>query len=609
MAAYGLPGDQAGRFGLGGDFGVTESGQIFASSFVDGGTFDNSTFHVLSPTADGASWAEFPEPFGILDQDAMSGGGEISSDAAHLMVGAWKDSNPNFFSGAVYFYELDTFNYLGDPAVNANFNVETSVACDGTTYAVGLPSDNDAANGTGAVLIYDTIQGAGALVQKILPPTTAASQGFGARVLLAGDTLIATAANTTEVHLFLRQGDGSFAFRQTISPPPSVFGFGQEIAAEDISPRKTLAVSATGSGSVFVYHLNPTTGFWGEQTELTGSSADEWGRSVAASGDVVIVGAPATNQGAGQVTVFRWNGAAYESEGVPNLFIQGILATDFGREVALGSDWLAISSSREGNSTFLHFYEATDGNTLGFENGNSPVLQNATNITLSGAGKRLIAGVPGDNETIFGAGRIEIFEQQDDGAFQRIRSHFGNTQNQNLGRSVAICEDLAIVGSLYSGFGNQNAFSLFRFNTPLISNWAARFNLLGFEALPGADPNGDGVDNLMAYALGLDPINGTPQENAERLPKITENTNQSEPTIQFIVPSPISEGIIYKVQFGCDLENWETIATNEGFGWTQEGAFVTVESLAPRPLNRVSVWRMAQAQEEGCYYRLQVEVK
>lgn len=38
------------------------------------------------------------------------------------------------------------------------------------------------------------------------------------------------------------------------------------------------------------------------------------------------------------------------------------------------------------------------------------------------------------------------------------------------------------------------------------ANSTASFGLTGNDALPGADPNGDGLTNLMAYALGLSPI-------------------------------------------------------------------------------------------------------
>lgn len=36
------------------------------------------------------------------------------------------------------------------------------------------------------------------------------------------------------------------------------------------------------------------------------------------------------------------------------------------------------------------------------------------------------------------------------------------------------------------------------------NRWAQRFGLTGADALPGADPNGSGLSNLMKYALGLD---------------------------------------------------------------------------------------------------------
>jgi hypothetical protein len=45
-------------------------------------------------------------------------------------------------------------------------------------------------------------------------------------------------------------------------------------------------------------------------------------------------------------------------------------------------------------------------------------------------------------------------------------------------------------------------------STVTLSEWAAQSGLIGADAAPDADPDGDGVSNLMAYYMALDPKGG-----------------------------------------------------------------------------------------------------
>ena len=71
-------------------------------------------------------------------------------------------------------------------------------------------------------------------------------------------------------------------------------------------------------GAVYVYRRDGST--WNQEAKLTasdGDSADNFGSSVAMSGDLIFVGATQENQkgaGAGAVYVYRWNGSTWNQE-------------------------------------------------------------------------------------------------------------------------------------------------------------------------------------------------------------------------------------------------------------------------------------------------------
>jgi hypothetical protein len=94
---------------------------------------------------------------------------------------------------------------------------------------------------------------------------------------------------------------------------------------------------------------------------------------------------------------------------------------------------------------------------------------------------------------------------------------------------------------------------------------------------PNADPYGSGVENLLAYALGLDPA------TAQTTDVPTPTIQNGHLTITYTVPSAITD-VSYSVEVSADMKTWGT-----GTGYTQvlssttssTGVTMTVQDVLP----------------------------
>jgi len=88
-----------------------------------------------------------------------------------------------------------------------------------------------------------------------------------------------------------------------------------------------------------------------------------------------------------------------------------------------------------------------------------------------------------------------------------------------------------------------------------------------------ADYNHDGVENLMKYALGINPITGSGSDGVNALPaKIIHDADallSDRLVLSFHIASPNPTDITYLVQATDDLVNWTNVASKTGSGtWT-----------------------------------------
>lgn len=91
--------------------------------------------------------------------------------------------------------------------------------------------------------------------------------------------------------------------------------------------------------------------------------------------------------------------------------------------------------------------------------------------------------------------------------------------------------------------------------TQPFAGWVSAKALTGPDALATADPDGDGMPNLVEYALGGDPVKG---DAAQRL---TFTDTAAHLSLSF---ARMQSAPVYTVEASDDLVTWMTLATNPG---------------------------------------------
>ncbi|HEX2573340.1 MAG TPA: cadherin-like beta sandwich domain-containing protein [Polyangia bacterium] len=286
------------------------------------------------------------------------------------------------------------------------------VAISGDTLAVGAPGESSSAigidgnqadnskPGSGAVYIFIRSGNGWAQQAYIKASNPDAGDGFGVSVALSGDTLIVgapgessgssgvggdqtsnVASSSGAAYVFVRTGTTWTQQAYIKSPDPDTDDqFGTSVAVDG----NTLAVgarwessSATGingdifnnslqqSGAAYVYVRSGTT--WSLQAYVKASNTgagDEFGDSIALSGDTLAVGAPVessaatgiggsqtddTAPGSGAVYIFTRSGTTWSQQAYIKASNTGQY-DHFGASIALSRDTLAVGAGDESSN-------------------------------------------------------------------------------------------------------------------------------------------------------------------------------------------------------------------------------------------------------------------
>ncbi len=111
-----------------------------------------------------------------------------------------------------------------------------------------------------------------------------------------------------------------------------------------------------------------------------------------------------------------------------------------------------------------------------------------------------------------------------------------------------------------------------------VANYLASYGLTGGNADPLFDYDGDGVANLMEYALNLDPT----VASLAGLPVVTEkNYGGVDYLSMTFTRSSVATDLTYTVQGSSDLATWTNLATSSAGGATSGPGFVAETGSAP----------------------------
>jgi|GEM_PF-7129377 len=246
---------------------------------------------------------------------------------------------------------------VGDP--DRNDYLGASVGIGGSHVLVGAPGDDQAANNGGAVQVLRQIAGSWAISETLVAADAGAGDWFGYSIAVNGNTAIVGAPwdddggrSSGSAYVFARSG-GVWVEQQKLSPvsPKGNAKFGSSVA---ISSGRLFVGSPGTSGGGTVTVFENRAGAWVSSDTLShvgGSSGDQFGAAVSASGNRVAVAAPGDNGSVGSVSIFRYKGGTWRQEGI--VTASDPSSTDwFGAALSLEGARLAVGAPRSSVSNF-----------------------------------------------------------------------------------------------------------------------------------------------------------------------------------------------------------------------------------------------------------------
>ena len=237
------------------------------------------------------------------------------------------------------------------------------VAISGDTVVVGAPAHDTNGNASaGQAYVYVSSGTSWSEQAKLTASNGALYDNFGWSVAISGDTVVVGAPwHTTggnyqagQAYVYVRSGTAwseQAMLAASNGAPYDNLGYSVAISGDTVvvgAPAHDTAGGITNSGQAYVYVRSGTS--WSEQAKLTasnGAAGDQFGWSVAISGDTVVVGAPFNDTGgkadAGHAYVHMRSGTSW-SEQAKLMASNGAKYERFGWSVAISEDTLVVGN-------------------------------------------------------------------------------------------------------------------------------------------------------------------------------------------------------------------------------------------------------------------------
>lgn len=606
-----LPGAQAGRFDFGKQIAIADDGSLLATSSAIIAGAEVSRLHLLQAAGEDYVPRDLPDPLSESEFAA-----DIAAAGEQFIIGFPLGDQGEPDSGHVNFLDTTLRQMLGPDLIEPGFagaQLESKVACQGSQYAVGFAtSEVEGRFNAGKVLVYDFFAGIGAPVQILIDPSGAANTLFGRSVTMRGNYLFVGAPGVNKLHIFEREGDRMYQFKQSLSPPQdwSDSAFGTIFDAEATTPEQLIAVGSPGAARVDIFRYNLASEVWAFHETLTGPASSDYGASLSfgrtttpiLGGPNLAIGAPF--DGAGTVRAMQWNPVS-ESLGIETTINKPSFAGDqFGKGVAYGLGFIAATSATSNALDAEVHTIRVNGDIASYES--STLLPQSDGLVLDALENSLLVSTPTWQDEFVLQGGVLLFEREGFPGSLRLKNEIRGTAPRGfLGVSAALCENFAIFGSLYKEPSNLQGYGFLILGNPTLNTWSQQFSLAGLGSLPLSDADGDGRANLLSYALGVPPVGPQARLIRERLPKIVRLAGKS--AAGFSLPDPVPVGLVYRVQVTCDLATWETLATKIGpASWEESGATITETHTGS--LTEITVTPTSNL-GSPCFYRLSVDLR
>jgi VCBS repeat-containing protein len=479
------------------DAGATDAGAAYV--------FDANTGNLLRTLSN-------PTP---AASDAFGYSVDISGST--VVVGAFGDDTGAPNAGSVYVFDVTTgelWQTLNKPTPAVGDSFGWSVAISGSMVVAGAINDDTGAPDTGSVYVFDAT--AGNLLRTLNNPTPATSDQFGNSVAISGNTVAvgasrddAGALNAGSAYVF-DAATGSL-LRTLTNPAPAAtdeFGSSVAISAGRVAVGAYFDDSgATDAGSAYVF--DATTG---SLLQTIGNPApaasDYFGKSVAISESKILVGASGDDVGATNTgSAFLFDAAT----GNPlHTLIMPMPPTsdDFGRSVALSGNRLVAGATRNDmgatDSGLAFVYDATTGSLLRTLYNPTPATLDNFGYSVAMSGGIVLVGAYQDDTGAQNAGAAYLFDEAT-GNLLRTLNNPAPDSSDHFGYSVAISGTTVVVGAPYDDTSATNAGSAYLFD-------AATGNLL--RTLNYPVPASSGSFGISVAISGTTVVVGAPSHDA-----------------------------------------------------------------------------------------------
>ncbi|MDH4452523.1 MAG: FG-GAP repeat protein [Verrucomicrobiota bacterium] len=552
--------------------GTTWSQQAYlkASQVTAGDSFGVS----VAASGDTVTVGAYFEDSGTTGINSTADEGTFNAGAAYVFVR----------SGTTWSQQA----YLKASQVNYDDRFGISVALSGDTVVIGAQGEDSSTTGINSIP-NEYAAGAGAAYVFVRSGTTWSQQAYlKASQVTAGDY---------------------FGYSVAVSGDTLVVGASGEDSST-VGVNSTSDELATDAGAAYVFVRGGTT--WSQQAYLkagdAGSSGafDEFGRSVAVSGDTVVVGADGEDSStagvnslpdelaadAGAAYVFVRSGTIWSQQAYLKTSNTG--AGDHFGEVAVSGDTVVVGALYEDSRTTginsTPNESATNagaayifiglGPTFTVPTVTSPTAATsiaAPNVMLGGnviadggsiiteRGVVYSATVTNADPLIGGTGVIKVSGIGTIGVFTVAVT--GLTQGTNYSYKAYAINS---IGTSYTSVRTFTALTL-------IQSWRQmHFGILASSgsAADDADPDHDGLPNLLEYALNL------PPNAASRVPAAVQAAGGNLEYTYTRGAAAYNGGTTFQVEWSDDLTTWFTSGVVEGL-LSDDGTLQQVKATLP----------------------------
>lgn len=345
-------------------------------------------------------------------------GTSVAISGDRIVVGALNDDN-GLQSGSAYVYDLVSGVQLykltaSDGAAYDRFGI--SVAISGDKIVVGAYGDDDNGLNSGSAYIYDV--NTGLELHKLTASDGAAGDQFGCSVAASGDRIVIGALGGNGSAYIYDAVSGAQLHKLTASDGAGGDRFGISVA---ISENKVV-VGARGdddngshSGSAYVYDA-VTGAQLHKLTASNGAADDRFGAAVAIDENKVVVGAYYDDDNGPD------SGSAYVYDALTGAELYQLTAFNGGREdnfgisVAISGDRIAVGAwqydllgSDSGN---VYIYDAATGTDVYNLRSTTPYIASNGRFgdSVAISGDRVVVGAWGDNGNVRDSGSAYLFE-------------------------------------------------------------------------------------------------------------------------------------------------------------------------------------------------------